>query len=154
MRIEGHCAPRTRMGGPTLFERIAQGDLPSHPVARGEGWYAFLDLFPRRPGHTLVVPERGVSRLADLLPDERRVLMDGVAEAQRRLSQVFDTEDFLVLVHDGVGAGQEVPHVHVHVLPRTPGDGGRSLPALWPAAKGERADDAALAAWSQNLVSS
>ena len=107
------------MGGPTLFERIVQGELPSHPVARGDGWYAFLDLFPRRPGHTLVVPERGVPRLADLLPDERRVLMDGVAEAQRRLGKVFDTDDFLVLIHDGVGAGQEVPHVHVHVLPRT-----------------------------------
>lgn len=87
MRIEGHWAPRVLMGGPTLFERIVQGDLPSHPVARGEGWYAFLDVFPRRPGHTLVVPERGVPRLADLLPDERRVLMDGVAEAQRRLGQ-------------------------------------------------------------------
>ena len=140
------------MGGPTLFERIVQGELPSHPVARGEGWYAFLDLFPRRPGHTLVVPERGVPRLADLLPDERRVLMDGVAEAQRRLSRVFDTKDFLVLVHDGVGAGQEVPHVHVYVLPRTSGDGGRSLPALWPDALGERADEASLAAWSQDLV--
>ena len=43
--------------------------------------------------------------------------MDGVAEAQRRLRAVFDTEDFLVLVHDGAGAGREVPHVHVHVPP-------------------------------------
>ena len=140
------------MGEATLFERIVQGILPSHPVARGQGWYAFLDVFPRRPGHTLVVPERGVPRLADLQPEERRSLMDGVAEAQRRLSTVFDTEDFLVLIHDGAAAGQEVPHVHVHVLPRTSGDGGRSLPALWPDARGDRADDEALAAWSQDLV--
>ena len=140
------------MGEATLFERIVRGNLPSHPVARGQGWYAFLDVFPRRPGHTLVVPERGVPRLADLQPEERRSLMDGVAEAQRRLSAVFNTEDFLVLIHDGVGAGQEVPHVHVHVLPRTSGDGGRSLPALWPDAQGGRADDEALAAWSQDLV--
>ena len=140
------------MGEATLFERIVQGSLPSHPVARGQGLYAFLDVFPRRPGHTLVVPERGVPRLADLQPDERRSLMDGVSEAQRRLSAVCNTEDFLVLIHDGAGAGQEVPHVHVHVLPRTSGDGGRSLPALWPDAQGARADDEALAAWSQDLV--
>ena len=81
------------------------------------------------------MPERGVPRLGDLQPEERRSLMDGVAEAQRRLSAVFNTEDFLVLIHDGAGAGQEVPHVHVHVLPRTSGDGGRSLPALWPMLK-------------------
>ena len=78
------------MGDATLFERIVEGHLPSHPVARGQGWYAFLDVFPRRPGHTLVVPERGVPRLADLGPEERRLLMDGVAEAQRRLSVVFE----------------------------------------------------------------
>jgi len=140
------------MGEATLFERIVRGEVPSHPVARGDGWYAFLDVFPRRPGHTLVVPERGVPRLADLMPAERRVLMDGVAEAQRRLSVVYGTKDFLVLVHDGAGAGQEVPHVHVHVLPRNAGDGGRSLPALWPESHGQRADDANLASLSEELV--
>ena len=140
------------MGDATLFERIVEGRLPSHPVARGQGWYAFLDVFPRRPGHTLVVPERGVPRLADLGPEERRLLMDGVVEAQRRLSVVFDTEDFLVLIHDGAGAGQEVPHVHVHVLPRTSGDGGRALPSLWPDSQGSRADDEELAVWSKDLV--
>lgn len=153
MRVEVNLTPRTCMGEPTLFERIVQGEIPSHPVARGEGWYAFLDVFPRRPGHTLVVPERGVPRLADLETAERRVLMDGVAEAQRRLQAVFGTQDFLVLVHDGAGAGQEIPHVHVHVLPRTPGDGGHSLPALWPDATGRRADDAGLASLSEDLVS-
>ena len=152
MRVQDGLLPRRLMGEATLFERIVRGDIPSHPVARGEGWYAFLDVFPRRPGHTLVVPERGVPRLSDLDAEERRLLMDGVAEAQRRLSAVFGTEDFLVLIHDGQGAGQEVPHVHVHVLPRTAGDGGRSLPALWPEAEGNRADDLALAAWSEDLV--
>ncbi len=128
-----------------MFERIVRGDIPSHPVARGEGWYAFLDVFPRRPGHTLVVPVRGVPRLSDLEPSERHALMDGVAEARRRLSAVFNTNDFLVLVHDGAGAGQEIPHVHVHLLPRTPGDGGRALPALWPTGSGAKASDEELA---------
>jgi histidine triad (HIT) family protein len=136
---------------PTLFERIVRGDIPSHPVARGDGWYAFLDVFPRRSGHTLVVPVRGVPRLSDLNQTERHALMDGVCEARRRLSAVFETDDFLVLVHDGAGAGQEIPHVHVHLLPRTPGDGGRALPALWPAEAGARADDETLAALSMTV---
>ena len=140
------------MGEATLFERIVQGSLPSHPVARGQGWYAFLDVFPRRPGHTLVVPERGVPRLADLQPEERRSLMDGVAEAQRRLSAVFNTEDFLVADSRRSGGG---PRGATRARARAAADFRRRWPLvarLWPDAQGGRADDEALAAWSQDLV--
>ena len=68
----------------TLFEKILSGDIPSHPVASGEGWYAFLDIFPRREGHTLVIPHRGVQRLADLTPTEQTQLMEGVSRACKR----------------------------------------------------------------------
>ena len=51
-------------GMTTLFERILSGEIPSHEVAKGDGWYAFLDIFPRRQGHTLVIPTRPVQRLA------------------------------------------------------------------------------------------
>ena len=44
------------MAEPTLFERILSGEIPSHKIGEGEGWYAFLDIFPRREGHTLVIP--------------------------------------------------------------------------------------------------
>lgn len=120
-------------GMTTLFERILSGEVPSHEVAKGDGWYAFLDIFPRRQGHTLVIPTRPVQRLAALTQDERSSLMDGVAEVQHRLGRKFSTTDFTVCVHDGPLAGQEVPHVHVHVLPRTSGDGGGTLMAMWPA---------------------
>ena len=120
-------------GMTTLFERILSGEIPSHEVAKGDGWYAFLDIFPRRQGHTLVIPTRPVQRLAALTQDERSSLMDGVAEVQHRLGRKFSTTDFPVCVHDGPLAGQEVPHVHVHVLPRTSGDGGGTLMAMWPA---------------------
>ncbi len=116
----------------TLFESILTGDIPSHRVASGEGWYAFLDIFPRREGHTLVIPTKGVQRLADLTPEERANLMQGVVVVQEVLGRHFSTTDFTVCVHDGPQAGQEVPHVHVHVLPRTPGDGGGTLMAMWP----------------------
>ena len=120
-------------GMTTLFERILSGEIPSHEVAKGDGWYAFLDIFPRRQGHTLVIPTRPVQRLAALTQDERSSLMDGVAEVQHRLGRKFSTTDFTVCVHDGPLAGQQVPHVHIHVLPRTSGDGGGTLMAMWPA---------------------
>ena len=128
----------------TLFEGILSGEIPSHEVAKGDGWYAFLDIFPRREGHTLVIPTRPVQRLAALTREERANLMDGVAEVQQRLGSLFSTADFTVCVHDGPLAGQEVPHVHVHVLPRTSGDGGGTLMSMWPATTPSEPDHAVL----------
>lgn len=131
-------------GMTTLFERILSGEIPSHEVAKGNGWYAFLDIFPRREGHTLVIPTRPVQRLAALTREERSNLMDGVAEVQQRLGVLFSTTDFTVCVHDGPLAGQEVPHVHVHVLPRTSDDGGGTLMAMWPSTPSSEPDHAGL----------
>ncbi|MAJ01919.1 MAG: HIT family hydrolase [Euryarchaeota archaeon] len=116
----------------TLFERILAGEIPSHRVAEGEHWYAFLDIFPRREGHTLVIPRRGVQHLAELNSQERAALLDGVTEVQRVLGRHFSTTDFTVCIHDGPLAGQEVPHVHIHILPRNKGDGGGTLMSMWP----------------------
>jgi len=109
----------------SLFTKIIRKEIPSCKVGAGELWYAFLDINPRRAGHTLVVPVEEKQRLAELSAESRAALMEGVADAQRRLGKVFDTQDFTVVLHDGPLAGQEVPHVHVHVMPRTKGDGGR-----------------------------
>ena len=116
----------------TLFEKILRGEIPSHTVAEGEDWFAFLDIFPRRSGHTLVIPRRGVQRLSELNSNAQAALMEGVTEVQRVLGAYFSTTDFTVCIHDGPLAGQEVPHVHIHVIPRTEGDGGATLMAMWP----------------------
>jgi len=123
------------MAEPTLFDRILNGTLPSHKVAEGEMWYAFLDIFPRREGHTLVIPKQSVRHLSELSESMRNALFIGVVKVQEILSKYFETDDFTVCIHDGPLAGQEVPHVHVHVLPRLPSDGGKTLQAMWPQAQ-------------------
>ena len=123
------------MDEPTLFDRILNGTLPSHKVAEGELWYAFLDIFPRREGHTLVIPKQSVRHLSELSESMRNALFIGVVKVQEILSKYFETDDFTVCIHDGPLAGQEVPHVHVHVLPRLPSDGGKTLQAMWPQAQ-------------------
>ena len=67
----------------TLFDNILRGEIPSHFVSEGEQWFAFLDIFPRRSGHTLVIPRRSVRRLSELNSDERGALMEGVADVQQ-----------------------------------------------------------------------
>ena len=141
------------MADETLFERIISGEIPSHGVAKGEGWYAFLDINPRRPGHTLVVPNKGVSHLAKLSANQAGRLIQGVQEVQRKLGIVFKTTDFSVVLHDGGLAGQEVPHVHFHVIPRNANDGGKSMMAMWPnSPTGLSPDHASLSNLSSKLM--
>jgi histidine triad (HIT) family protein len=123
------------MSDQTLFEKILSGELPSHEIGRGNNWYAFLDIFPRREGHTLVVPHKAVNRLSQLSDQEIAGLFSGVKDAQQKLGKIFSTRDFTICIHDGPLAGQEVPHVHVHVIPRTKGDGGLTLMSMWPKTK-------------------
>lgn len=123
------------MAEPTLFEKILSGEIPGNFICRGDGWGSFLDVFPRSEGHTLVVLENPSQRLADLSQQELGLLFSGVKETQQTLSAYFDTTDFTVTIHDGPLAGQEIPHVHVHVIPRLAGDGGGALPWMFPNAK-------------------
>ena len=119
------------MAEQTLFERILSGEIPSHEVGSGDGWYAFLDIFPRREGHTLVIPTAPVQRIADLSEAQRTMLMNGVVAVQKRLSNHFNTTDFTVVVHDGPLAGQEVPHVHVHLVPRSSDDSASAIHSMF-----------------------
>ena len=139
------------MAEQTLFKRILSGEIPSHKIGSGEGWYAFLDIFPRREGHTLVIPTTPVQRIADLTEEQRSLLMNGVVEVQKRLSNHFNTTDFTVVVHDGPLAGQEVPHVHFHILPRTKNDSGLTLASMWPTTRMSEPDHASLGSLAEQI---
>lgn len=123
---------RRLMAETTLFEKILFGEVPGNFICRGEGWSSFLDVFPRSEGHTLVVLENPSQRLADLSDEDLMKLFSGVKQTQSFLSKYFQTSDFTIVIHDGPLAGQEIPHVHVHVIPRKQGDGGRALPSMFP----------------------
>lgn len=122
------------MAETTLFQRILSGEIPGNFIGRGENWAAFLDVFPRADGHTLVVPVNPAQRIAELSKSDLADLFDGVKQVQNTLSAYFETNDFTVIIHDGPAAGQEIPHVHAHVIPRVEGDRGRALPAMFPEA--------------------
>jgi histidine triad (HIT) family protein len=92
-------------------------------VYQNAGCVAFLDIHPVRPGHALVVPRRHAVFLHELTAAERAALTEaaariGVAQGAAGLPRQGGT----LLVNDGPAAGQHVPHVHVHVIPRARGD--------------------------------
>jgi len=95
---------------------------PDRVIAESERCSAFLDRFPLTEGHTLVVPKRVAASLYELEPAWQAELWALVATARARLAERFRPDGFNIGLNDGAAAGQTVPHVHVHVIPRYRGD--------------------------------
>jgi histidine triad (HIT) family protein len=117
-------ADRPDVSEPTIFEQIVAGDIPARVVYETDTTIAFLDANPLAPGHTLVVPKEAHERLRDLPDDAAADLWAAVDELAPRVEDAVDADALTVGVNDGAAAGQEVPHVHVHLVPRFDGDGG------------------------------
>ncbi len=111
------------MVGPSIFSRIVAGEIPCHRVYETDHVLAFLDINPLAEGHALVIPKRAVERLDALTPDEAAELGRAVREVAVRVMRVVGAPAYNVLQNNGSLAGQEVPHVHFHIIPRREGDG-------------------------------
>ena len=82
----------------------------------------FRDGYPISPGHTLIIPRRHVSSFFDCADDERASMLNLLDLARRELITEFAPDGFNIGINDGASAGQTVPHVHVHLIPRFQGD--------------------------------
>lgn len=115
-----------------IFCKIAAGEIPSEKVVENERAFAFLDINPLVRGHVLVVPKRHYVRLAEMPADDANALMELAQQVLRRVEKGLGAPGATVGVNDGRAAGQEVPHVHVHVVPRREGDSFGPIHALFP----------------------
>ena len=84
--------------------------------------YGIVNLKPIVPGHVLVIPKRVTPRFHELTPDEVIDLYTSVHLISKRLENAYNAEALNIAMQDGLHAGQSVPHVHVHILPRRAGD--------------------------------
>lgn len=116
---------------PCLFCQIVAGDVPAAIVGRGAGWVAFLDRAPVFFGHVLVVPDVHVGTLIDLGDDQLVPLFGAARTIARAVVIGLGAQGSFVAMNNAVS--QSVPHLHVHVVPRTKGDGLRGF--FWPRKK-------------------
>ncbi len=128
----------------TIFTRIIKGQIPSHRVYEDERVFAFLDIAPLSPGHTLVVPKEPAVTLDALSEESAAAIGRVLPRIARAVMAATGTRDYNVLQNNGVAAHQAVPHVHFHVIPK-PGDA-RGLGIDWPAGRLEAEDGRKLAA--------
>ena len=107
----------------SIFAKIIDGQIPCHRIFENEHLLAFLDINPLSEGHTLVVPKRQVERLEHLPPDDAAEIARQLGAIARRILAVTGAPGYNILQNNGRVAGQEVPHVHFHIIPRRAGDG-------------------------------
>ncbi len=113
------------MGDNCVFCQILNGQIPASLIFRDDQVAAFLDIHPSNPGHALVIPVRHAARLADLVPDDGgHIFRVGQRIAAALYSSGVQCDGVNFYLADGVAAGQEVMHLHLHVVPRYPGDHG------------------------------
>jgi histidine triad (HIT) family protein len=128
-----------------LFCRIVAGEVPAHVVLDEPDVVGFLDHRPVFKGHTLVVPRRHVVTLPELPGDLVAPVVGAVQRVASAVVVGLGAQGSFVAVNNVVS--QAVPHLHVHVVPRTKGDGLRGF--FWPRTR--YADDAEMEEWATRL---
>ncbi|MGH2552664.1 MAG: HIT family protein [Chitinophagaceae bacterium] len=96
----------------TIFSRIIAGEIPSYKIAENEKFFAFLDIFPLREGHVLVVPKTEVDNLFDLPKEYLQEMLLFVQPIAKAIEKAFKCNRCGISV-----IGLEVPHAHLHLLP-------------------------------------
>uniref|UniRef100_A0A7S2TKL1 HIT domain-containing protein n=1 Tax=Lotharella oceanica TaxID=641309 RepID=A0A7S2TKL1_9EUKA len=116
-----------------LFENIVAGKIPSYKVYEDDLVYAFLDVNPLAPGHTLVIPKKKYETL-DKVPDETAAAIGKVLpKIARAIMKATECKDYNILQNNGSIAHQVVPHVHFHIIPKPSKEQG--LGVGWPSGK-------------------
>ena len=105
-----------------IFAKILRGELPCHKVYEDEKAFAFLDIMPRAPGHTLVLPKSPARNLLDVDRADLAHVMQTAQKVARAGMAVFNADGVTIQQFNESAGGQVVFHLHVHVIPRKAGE--------------------------------
>jgi len=106
-----------------IFCKIIKGEIPCAKIYEDEKFLAFLDIRPLNKGHTLVIPKEHHVTMLDIPRDDAEKLMGKAQDIAKAISGALAPEGFNLFCNNGPIAGQEVPHLHVHIAPRFKNDG-------------------------------
>ncbi len=107
----------------TVFTRIVRGEIPAQVVYEDEAVLAFLDISPLAPGHTLLIPKQAYATMADAPAETAAALGAALPRLVRAVQAATGAAGVNILQNNGRSAGQEVNHIHFHIIPRVEKDG-------------------------------
>ncbi|MEE6210178.1 HIT family protein [Salarchaeum sp. III] len=113
-----------------IFCQIVDGDIPARVVYEDEDVLAFLDANPIAPGHTLVIPKDHYETLDEVPPEPGEMMFAAIHYLTPIVEDAVDADGSNIGFNNGAAAGQEVPHVHGHIVPRFEDDGGSPIHAV------------------------
>lgn len=105
-----------------IFCKIVKGDIPCYKIFENDKVLAFLDINPINPGHTLVISKKHYETLKDMPPHEWEYLNGIVHDLYQKINKKVEPDGINIVQNNGKIAGQAIPHVHVHIIPRFKGD--------------------------------
>ena len=118
-----------------IFAKILRGELPCHKVYEDDKVLAFLDIMPRAPGHTLVLPKNAARNLLDVAPEDLAAVATAAQKIAKAAMTVFAADGITIQQFNEGAGGQVVFHLHMHVIPRKAG-----IPMKPPASEKEKPD--------------
>ena len=127
----------------SLFTQIIKGEIPSYKIYEDAKTFAFLDIHPIQPGHTLIVPKQEVEFVWDLEPEDYQALMATAQKVAKRLQVVFPEKSRVAMHIEGL----DVPHAHLKIFPFDTDEEFRYHPDIQA-----EPDHAALAAMAKKLA--
>lgn len=108
-----------------IFCKITKGEIPSTKIYENDYVYAFLDIQPVNPGHTLIVPKKHSTNIFDIEEQEMCELYKAAKLLAPKIMQAVKAQGINIMWNNGKVSGQLVMHAHIHLMPRMEGDGHR-----------------------------
>lgn len=115
-----------------IFCEIVKGNAHAYKIFESENFLSFLDINPRERGHVLVVPKQHYQSLLDLPEEKIYGLFNVTKIIAKRIMEKLGAKAFNICINNGKEAGQVVPHLHVHIIPRYGNDKEYAIEAILP----------------------
>src|ERR671921_1469346 len=114
-----------------IFCKIIAGEISARVIIQNEKAMALLDAFPLAAGHTLVIPKSHYAKVQHMSEQDSNAVFEMVWKLAGTVETASQVNASTIAIHNGSDAGQEVPHVHAHIVPRKKGDGAGPIHSMF-----------------------